>query len=91
MESIASPCSAAMTSISSSAPIVRSLRIGVSSSPILGEEPGVVVTDDAVYFTDKNGGSEVTLSQSGFANAVSARGHEEGWASAPGKPGQAIP
>lgn len=57
----------------------------------LGEEPGAVVTDVAVYFTDKNGGSEVTLSQSGFANAVSARGHEEGWASAPGNPARQFP
>jgi uncharacterized protein YndB with AHSA1/START domain len=46
------------------------------------EEPDPTKTVVAVKFTDKNGGTEVTLSQHGFIDASTAKGHEEGWASA---------
>jgi uncharacterized protein YndB with AHSA1/START domain len=46
------------------------------------EEPHAVETVVRVDFTDKNGGSELILTQTGFANAATAKAHEQGWASA---------
>jgi uncharacterized protein YndB with AHSA1/START domain len=46
------------------------------------EEPNSIETEVAVELTDQNGGTEVALTQRGFINAASAKGHEEGWASA---------
>lgn len=46
------------------------------------DEPEAVETVVVVDFTDKNSGSVVTLFQQGFKNAVTAKGHEQGWASA---------
>lgn len=46
------------------------------------EDPEAVETVVAVDFADRDGGSEITLTQIGFAGAASARSHEEGWASA---------
>ncbi len=46
------------------------------------DEPNSIETVVAVELTDKNGGTEVMLTQQGFTNAASAKGHEEGWASA---------
>lgn len=46
------------------------------------EGPDAVETVVDVDFTDKNGGSEVMLTQKGFTNAASAKNHEQGWASA---------
>lgn len=40
--------------------------------------PETLVT---VEFADKEGGTEVTLSQTGFENVSTTKGHEEGWAS----------
>ena len=46
------------------------------------EEPDPTETVVAVKLTDKNGGTEVTLSQHGFIDSPTAKGHEEGWTSA---------
>jgi uncharacterized protein YndB with AHSA1/START domain len=46
------------------------------------DEPGSIETVVTVDLSEKNGGTEVTLVQKGFANAATAKGHEEGWASA---------
>lgn len=46
------------------------------------EEPNAVETVVAVELTDKDSGTEVTLTQRGFVDAGAAKGHEEGWASA---------
>lgn len=46
------------------------------------EEPNAVQTEVTVDFTDRDNGSQVTLTQKGFADAATARGHEEGWSSA---------
>ena len=46
------------------------------------DEPEAVETVVVVDFTDKKGGSVVTLSQQGFESTAAAKGHEQGWASA---------
>lgn len=46
------------------------------------EEPNSIETVVAVELRDKNGGTEVMLTQHGFLDAATAKGHEEGWASA---------
>ena len=43
-----------------------------------GTNPETVVT---VELKDKNGGTELIMTQSGFDSTASAKGHEEGWAS----------
>ena len=46
------------------------------------DEPEASETIVVVDFIDARGGSVVTLSQQGFTNAATAKGHEQGWASA---------
>lgn len=46
------------------------------------EEPNAVQTEVAVIFADKDNGSQVTLTQKGFMDAATQKGHEEGWAGA---------
>jgi uncharacterized protein YndB with AHSA1/START domain len=46
------------------------------------EEPNSIETIVEVELADMKDGTEVTLTQKGFINATTAKGHEEGWASA---------
>lgn len=46
------------------------------------EESESLETLVVVDFSDKNSGCEVTVSQKGFTSIDSAKGHEQGWASA---------
>ena len=48
----------------------------------LWDEPEASETVVIVDFTDTKGGILVTITQQGFKNAATAKGHEQGWASA---------
>lgn len=58
--------------------VIPNQKLVFTSQWVGGTNPETVVT---VEFKDKDGGTELTLSQTGFTTSSSAEGHEEGWAS----------
>lgn len=58
--------------------VIPNEKLVFTSQWVGGTNPETIVT---VELKDKNGGTELTLTQTGFTTTSSAEGHEEGWAS----------